>query len=58
MVMINLYVYREQFPLIFAYAVTIHKCQGLSLDCAINGIPVWPLWLCPGFVRYHVCAHM
>jgi len=29
------YVYRTQFPLIVAYAVTIHKCQGLSLDCAI-----------------------
>ena len=27
--------YRKQFPLILAYSVTIHKCQGLSLDCAI-----------------------
>ena len=35
MVMRNLYVYREHFLLILAYAVTIHKCQGLSLDCAI-----------------------
>ena len=32
MVMKNFYVYRKQFPLILAYAVTI---QGLSLDCAI-----------------------
>ena len=34
-VMKNYYVYHTQFPLILAYAVTIHKCQGLSLDCAI-----------------------
>ena len=29
------YVHREQFPLIVAYTITIHKSQGLSLDCAI-----------------------
>ena len=31
----NFYVYRKQFPIILAFAVTIHKCQGLSLDCVI-----------------------
>ena len=35
MVMKNFYVYKKQFPLILAYGVTIHKSQGLSLDCAI-----------------------
>uniref|UniRef100_A0A1X7UN22 ATP-dependent DNA helicase n=1 Tax=Amphimedon queenslandica TaxID=400682 RepID=A0A1X7UN22_AMPQE len=31
----NLYIHRKQFPLILSYAITIHKCQGLSLDAAI-----------------------
>uniref|UniRef100_A0A1X7V2H0 ATP-dependent DNA helicase n=1 Tax=Amphimedon queenslandica TaxID=400682 RepID=A0A1X7V2H0_AMPQE len=32
----NLHIHRKQFPLILFYAITIHKCQGLSLDtCAI-----------------------
>ena len=35
LVMRRLYVYRQQFSLILAYAVTIHKCQGLSLNCAM-----------------------
>lgn len=35
LLMKSFHVYRKQFPVILAYAVTIHKCQGLSLDCAI-----------------------
>ena len=35
MLMKSLFIYRKQFPLILAYAVTIHKCQGLSLNSAI-----------------------
>ena len=31
----SFFVYRKQFPVTAAYTVTIHKCQGLSLDCAI-----------------------
>ena len=31
----NFDVFRKQFPLILAFAMTIHKCQGLSLDSAI-----------------------
>ena len=29
------FVYRQQFLIILAYAITVHKCQGLSLHCAI-----------------------
>jgi len=32
LLMKNFHVYRKQLPLMLAYAVTIHKCQGLSLD--------------------------
>ncbi|CAL4231362.1 unnamed protein product [Meganyctiphanes norvegica] len=31
----NAYVYREQFPITCAYAITIHKAQGLSLKCVM-----------------------
>ena len=31
----NLYIHRKQFPLLLSYAITIYKCQGLSLDTAI-----------------------
>ena len=31
----KVFVFRKQFPLILAFAVTIHKCQGLSLNCAM-----------------------
>uniref|UniRef100_A0A1X7TF17 ATP-dependent DNA helicase n=1 Tax=Amphimedon queenslandica TaxID=400682 RepID=A0A1X7TF17_AMPQE len=34
-VMKNVFVHRSQFPLILAFAVIIHKCQGLLLDNAI-----------------------
>ena len=35
LVMPRVYVYRQQFLLILVYAVTIHKCQDLSLNCAM-----------------------
>ena len=35
LLMKSFFVYRKQFLITVAYAVTIHKCQGLSLDCAI-----------------------
>ena len=35
MLLKSFFVYHTQFPVTVAYAVTIYKCQGLSLDCAI-----------------------
>ena len=40
MVVKKFYICRKQFPLILAYAVTIHKCQSLSLDSAIIDLSV------------------
>ena len=31
----NYFIYRKQFPIMLAFAITIHKCQGLSLTSAI-----------------------
>ena len=35
MVLKKMYVHQKQFPLILTFAVTVHKCQGLSLHCAM-----------------------
>ena len=35
MVLKKIYVQRKQFPLILAFTVIAHKCQGLSLDCTM-----------------------
>ena len=35
MIMKKIYIHRMQFPLILAFAITIHKCQDLTLHCAI-----------------------
>ncbi|KAL1447888.1 hypothetical protein WDU94_006568 [Cyamophila willieti] len=32
------FIYRKQFPLTVAYAITIHKCQGISIESAILDI--------------------
>ena len=34
----NAYLYRKQFPLTIAYAMTIHKSQGLSLKCILADV--------------------
>ena len=54
MLLKSFFVYRKQFPVTVAYAVTIHKCQGLSLDCAIVDYQImysvleWHMLPCPG----------
>ena len=37
-VLSNAYVHRKQFPICLAYAITIHKSQGLCLDSALLDI--------------------
>ncbi|CAI8005302.1 ATP-dependent DNA helicase PIF1, partial [Geodia barretti] len=46
MLMKKVYVYRKQFPLILPFVVTVHKRQGLSLDCAIMDLSEQVF--CPG----------
>ena len=46
MLLKKVYVHHKQFPLILAFAVTVHKCQGLSLDCAIMDLSEQVF--CPG----------
>jgi len=39
LLMKSFYVFCKQFPLNVSYTVIVHKCQGLSLDCAIADLP-------------------
>ena len=61
MLMKSFYMYQKQFPLILAYAVTIHKCQGLYLDSAIidlsdQVLPEWHTWPYLGYGRFTACT--
>jgi len=42
----NIYISRSQFPLSIAYALTIHKCQGMSLDAIL--VDLGPSIFAPG----------
>lgn len=33
-IMKNAHIKRSQFPIVLSYGITIHKSQGMSLDCA------------------------
>ena len=58
----SFHVYRKQFLLILAYAVTIHKCQGLSLDCAIVSFKaqwlVLQTWGTPSLIDTYACVYV
>ena len=52
-VMKKLSVCRKQFPLVLAYAVTVHKSQGLSLNCAILDLSDNVFNLCSALACMH-----
>ena len=48
----KIYAFRNQFPLILAFAVTIHKCQGLPLDCGM--MELYDQVFSPGMALFRV----
>ena len=52
MVMKNFYVYRKQFPLILAYAVTIHKLMSRFVTGLCHHRPLRPSFQCQGLITF------